>query len=198
VKKALLVASLLFPLTANAADTKLHPSLRALRLTPPTFVGSGFHAHERVAVSLAILPADRERARADARGRFRVRLAAVPACGAWSVRAVGSRGSLAVYRHTACASRGGVEGVVLRGPIVPVCEAGTPCDAPAADVVVQALRDGTLVAATRTGRNGRFILSLSAGDYTIRALGRGAAPRGVQVKASKLAEVAFFIDTGIR
>src|SRR5438067_5155092 len=116
MRKAFLVALLLLPLAAGAANARLHPSLRALRLTPPTFRGTGFHAHERVAVSLGVLRASTVFVRADADGRFRVRLAAVPKCGAWRVRAVGSRGSRAVYRHRVCVSaRSGVEGIVLRG-----------------------------------------------------------------------------------
>lgn len=199
MRKAFLIALLLFPLAAGAAGAKLHPSLRALRLTPPTFRGSGFHARERVTVSLGILPEATVRVRADADGHFRVRLAAVPRCGAWRVRAVGSRGSRAVYRHPACAStRTGVEGIVLRGPIAPVCVAGSPCEAPAYGVTVRALQNGNTVAATATDKDGRFRLSLEAGDYTIQALGRGTEPVDVHVSASKLTEVAFFIDTGIR
>ena len=197
--KAFLVALLLLPLAAGAAHAKLHPSLQALRLTPPTFRGTAFRAHERVTVSLTILRASAVTVRADADGRFRVRLATVPRCGAWRVRAVGSRGSRAVYRHRPCASaRSGVEGIVLRGPIAPVCIAGSPCSAPAANVTVQALRNGDVVAQTTTDREGRFTLSLTAGDYTVQALGRGTEPRPVHVVAPKLAEIAFFIDTGIR
>ncbi len=200
MRKAFLIALLLLPLAASAANAKLHPPrLRALRLTPPMFRGSGFHAHERGIVSLGILPADSARVRAGARGRFRVRLAAVPECGGWSVRALGSRGSRAVYRHRVCASaRSGVEGIVLRGPTAPVCVAGTPCDAPAADVTVEALQNGNVVAQIATDNNGRFTLHLAAGDYTIEALGRGTDPETVSVSATKLIDVAFLIDTGIR
>jgi hypothetical protein len=199
MRKAFVVALVLFPLAAGAANARLHPSLRALRLTPPTFSGRSFHARERVTVSLGILPADAVRVRADAAGRFRVRLAAVPKCGAWSVRAVGSRGSRAVYRHPVCATgRSGVEGIVMRGPITPVCVEGRPCDAPAAGVTVQAMQDGNVVATTVTDKNGRFMLPLAAGDYMIQALGRGTEPKDVHVSEAKLSEVAFFIDTGIR
>lgn len=197
MRRAFLVALLVFPLAAGAASAKLHPSLRALRLSPPTFRGSGFHPRERVTVSLGILPAATVHVRANASGGFRVRLAAVPACGAWTVRALGSRGSRAVYRHKACASaRSGVEGVVLRGPTAPVCVAGSPCTAPAPDVTVQALQHGSLVATTTTNHDGRFTLSLEAGDYAVRAL--GSEPKDVHVSASELTEVAFLIDTGIR
>jgi hypothetical protein len=198
MRKAFVIALLLLPLTAGAAGATLHPSLRAVHLTPPTFRGSGFHAHERVTVSLRIRHATAVHVRADASGRFRVRLAAVPKCGAWTVRAVGSRGSRAVYRHRACASeQSGVEGVVMRGPIVPVCVADEPCDAPAAGVTVQALQSGSVVATTTTDRNGRFTLLLAAGDYTIRPVG-DTQPQSIHVNASKLTEVAFLIDTGIR
>ena len=199
MKKALLVGLLLFPLAASQANAKLHPSLGLFQLTPPTFLGSGFQAHERVTVSLGILPAATVRVSANTRGRFRVRLAAVPACGTWKVLAVGTRGSRAVYRHPACPSaRSGVEGIVLRGPIVPVCVPGGPCDVPARDVTVQALQDENVVATTTTDQNGRFTLSLPPGYYTTRALGRGTEPRQVHVRPSQLVDVAFFIDTGIR
>jgi hypothetical protein len=198
MRKAFFVALLLVPLAAGAASASLHPSIRALRLTPPTFRGSGFHARERVTVALGLLPAVGARVRADAGGRFRVRLATVPKCGTWTVRAVGSRGSRAVYRHRACASRSGVEGIVVRGPTSPACAAGSPCSAPARDVTVQATKGGNVVASTTTDNEGRFTLALHAGDYTISALGRGTEPQDVHVTASKLTEVAFLIDTGIR
>ena len=199
MKKALLVGLLLIPLPASAAYAKSPPSLRAVRLTPPVFRGSGFHAHEHVTVSLRLLPASAVHVVANARGRFRVRLAAVPACGSWTVRALGSRGTKALYRHPACASATtGVEGIVLRGPTTPVCLAGSPCSAPAPDITVQALKQGTIVAQTATDSNGRFTIPLAVGDYTIKALGRGTEPRAVNVSASKLVEVGFLIDTGIR
>jgi hypothetical protein len=199
VKKALLVGLLLFPLAASAANAQLQPSLHALRLTPPTFRGAGFHAHEHVTLSLRMLPASAVQVVANARGRFRVRLAAVPACGAWTVRAVGARGSRAVYRHPVCAdATTGVEGIVLRGPTAPVCVAGSPCSAPAPDIAVQAQQAGKVVAETTTDKNGRYTLPLAVGDYTITALGRGTNPKIVHVSDAKLAEVAFFIDTGIR
>jgi len=198
MRKAFVIALLLFSLTAGAANAKLHPSLRVVRLTPPTFRGSGFHAHERVTVSLRLRPVTTVRVRADASGRFRARLAAVPKCGAWTVRAVGSRGSRAVYHHPACAAHSGAEGIVLRGPIVPVCAAGSPCDAPVPNATVQALQNGNVVASTTTDQDGRFTLSLEAGDYTVRVPGRNTKPQEIHVSASKLTEVEFLIDTGIR
>jgi len=198
MRKALLIALLLFPLASGVAGARLHPSLHALRLTPPTFRGTGFHPRERVNVSLGIRHETTIQVRADASGRFRVKFAAVPRCDAWTVRAVGSRGSRAIYRHPACAERSGVEGIVLRGPITPVCTAGDPCDAPVPDVNVQALQGESVVASTTTDHNGRFTLLVAPGDYTVRALGGATRPQQIHVSASKLTEVAFLIDTGIR
>ena len=91
-----------------------------------------------------------------------------------------------------------VKGVVRRGPIRSICKVGDPCTAPAAGVTVQALKGGRVVARTTTGEKGRFSFSLAGGYYTIRALGRGAEPKKVHVKTSKLLHLAFMIDTGIR
>ena len=91
-----------------------------------------------------------------------------------------------------------VKGVVRRGPIKSICKVGDPCTAPAAGITVQALKGGRVVARTTTGEKGRFSFSLAAGYYTIRALGRGAKPKQVHVKTSKLVQLAFMIDTGIR
>jgi hypothetical protein len=169
-----------------------------VRVTPPTFRGTGFHARERVTVSLTILLAPKLHVRADAQGRFRVRLSAVPECGAWKLRAVGSQGSRAVYRHRACpAEGGGVEGIVMRGPVTPVCTPESPCDAPAPGVAVQALQSGSVVATATTDHNGRFRISLAAGDYMVRTLGSAKA-QSVHVSPSRLTEVALYIDTGIR
>jgi hypothetical protein len=198
VRKAFLIALLVFPLVAGAASATLHPSLRMVRVTPPTFRGTGFHARERVTVSLTILHAPKLHVRADAQGRFRVRLSAVPECGAWKLRAVGSQGSRAVYRHRACPAEGsGVEGVVMRGPVTPVCTPESPCDAPAPGVAVQALQSGSVVATATTDHNGRFRISLAAGDYMVRTLGSAKA-QSVHVSPSRLTEVALYIDTGIR
>src|SRR5947209_4896937 len=177
MKKALLVALLLLPLAAGAADAKLRPSLHPVRLSPPVFRGSGFRPREHVTVSLRILPAAKVHVVANAHGRFRVRLAAVPACGAWRIRAVGSHGSRAVYRHRVCAAAStGVEGVVLRGPTQPVCTAESACTPPASGVTVQASQNGDVIATTTTNADGRFTLPLASGDYTIQALGRDTQP----------------------
>jgi hypothetical protein len=199
--KALAAAVVFLLLCAGAASASLqrHASLRALNLTPPTFRGSGFGSHERVTVSLRGLQARPVHVKADAEGRFRVRLASLPSCRAWTVRALGVRGGVAVYRHSRCASLNeDVEGIVRRGPTKNICGVGDPCSLPASGVTVQAFEAGNLVAKTTTDGHGRFSFSLADGSYTVRAVGRGTEPKTVDVKTSSVAHVAFMVDTGIR
>jgi hypothetical protein len=69
---------------------------------------------------------------------------------------------------------------------------------PGPDVTVQALQNGAVVATTATDNQGRFALLVNAGDYRIRALGHDTETQQIHVTASRLTEVAFLIDTGIR
>jgi hypothetical protein len=199
--KAFAAVAVLLALSAGAAGASVHrhPSLRALNLTPPTFRGSGFKPHERVKVTLRGAAVPSVHAMTDARGRFRVRLAAAPACRTWTVRALGVRGGIAVYHHSRCAALAtDVTGAVRRGPIRNTCSPQTPCSAPDPGVTVQAFEAGNLVAETTTDQNGRFSFSLADGAYTIQALGRGTKPKTVQVKTTNPVHPAFMVDTGIR
>ena len=199
--KAFAAAAVLLALSAGAASATVHrhASLRAVSLTPPAFRGSGFRAHESIDVTLRGAAVPSVHAMTNGRGRFHVRLAAVPSCRAWTVRALGARGEIAVYHHSRCASLDkDVKGVVRRGPIRNICIVGVPCNAPAAGVTVQALESGRLVAETKTDDNGRFSFSLADGAYTIQALGRGTEPKTVDVKTSNPVHLAFLVDTGIR
>lgn len=199
--KAFAAAVVLLALSAGAASATVHRHalLRAVSLTPPAFRGSGFRPHESIDVTMRGAAVPSVHAMTNARGRFRVRLAAVPSCRAWTVRALGARGGIAVYHHSRCASLNtDVKGVVRRGPTRNICTVGVPCNAPAAGVTVQAFEAGNLVAETTTDHNGRFSFSLADGQYTIRALGRGTKPKTVQVKTSKPVYLSFLIDTGIR
>jgi hypothetical protein len=198
--------AVLIALSAGAANARVgrHASLRALNLTPPTFRGSGFESHERVTVSLRGLPSRSVHVKANAHGRFRVRLPAVPACRAWTVRAVGAGGGSVVYRHTRCAAlETNINGVVWRGPIKNVCSEGVSCGAPAAGVTVQALKSGRLVAETRTGEDGGFTFALATGQYTIQLHTKGTPghktkPQTVHVVGAAPVHLSFQIDTGIR
>jgi hypothetical protein len=97
----------------------------------------------------------------------------------------------------------GLRGIVMRGPIMPVCREGVRCDEPAANVVLVFTRSGRVVARTTTGRNGGYRLTLRPGRYGVRTtmcctLGSGLSPRIVVVPRYRVARVDFEIDTGIR
>lgn len=89
-----------------------------------------------------------------------------------------------------------VHGVVMRGPTQPVCQVGTPCSAPAANVK---LVFGSVV--TRTDAHGRYSVRLKPGRYLVRVsppqrIGRGIEPSTIVVTRPR--EFDFNIDTGIR
>jgi hypothetical protein len=99
--------------------------------------------------------------------------------------------------------KSGLYGVVMRGPITPVCRIGKPCSAPANGVVIVFARYGRVAARVRTGIGGRYRVSLAAGRYTVRlpvrpAIGRGLEPPSVLVRAGRYVRADFALDTGIR
>jgi hypothetical protein len=97
----------------------------------------------------------------------------------------------------------GLTGVVVRGPIAPVCEVSKPCDAPfsAAFGVYENTRR---VSGFRSDANGRFTVMLPAGVY--RVIPDADAPviqppaqvKTVEVLPVGLTEVRLEFDTGIR
>jgi hypothetical protein len=98
-------------------------------------------------------------------------------------------------------TRTGLYGVVMRGPIVPVCTTESPCDAPAAGVKLFFAHNGN-VASVVTNSLGRYRIALVPGTYSVRTgtstrIGRGLEPRTVVVPAGWKRQ-AFSIDTGIR
>lgn len=103
----------------------------------------------------------------------------------------------------AAPSPGGLKGVVTRGPIVPVCTAEGPCDAPARHVTLLFSRRGAPAGRTVTDAAGAYRVSLRAGVYAVRRAGsapidRGLEPNRVRVHAGRFTRVDFSIDTGIR
>jgi hypothetical protein len=100
----------------------------------------------------------------------------------------------------------GLHGVVMRGPISPVCRDNVPCDAPAPRVSLTFVRAG-VSRTTRSDANGRYRIVLPAGiwamrwttstDMTTRQLGR-MTPTKVRVRAGRSDRIDFMIDTGIR
>jgi hypothetical protein len=99
--------------------------------------------------------------------------------------------------------RGTLAGVVMRGPIVPVCAIEQPCDEPAKGVTLLFLRANRVVGRVVTDDEGRYRLRLPPGLYTVRRPAAGSVdrklePNRVRVFAGRRTNVDFFIDTGIR
>jgi hypothetical protein len=114
---------------------------------------------------------------------------------------VAAAGLLVAYATAGTTPASGLQGVVMRGPISPVCRAGVPCDAPARVTLVFS-RSGAVKARVRTSAKGRFRVALRPGRYAVRTTERVGMrpiePRLVTVPAGRYASVTFHIDTGIR
>lgn len=113
--------------------------------------------------------------------------------------------ALAITSAGAAAPSGlpsGLRGVVMRGPITPVCIEDEPCEAPAAGVVLRFSRAGAVVARVTTGPAGGYRVRLRPGTYTVttpqRGIGGGLTPRVVRVPRARIARVDFHLDTGIQ
>ena len=96
-----------------------------------------------------------------------------------------------------------VAGLVMRGPIQPVCQEGVPCEAPfSADFTVR--RDDTIITTFRSDANGRFDLRLAPGTYLI--IPSPNAPilfpqnqaRQIVVAESDTVNLRLEFDTGMR
>jgi hypothetical protein len=97
----------------------------------------------------------------------------------------------------------GLHGVVMRGPIAPMCVAEEPCTAPAKNITLLFFRNDRVVGRAVTDSAGRYRLRLPAGVYAVRrppplGIGRGIEPNHARVFARRFVRVDFLIDTGIR
>lgn len=97
----------------------------------------------------------------------------------------------------------GLHGVVMRGPIVPVCVAEQPCSAPAKNITLLFSRNGQVVARSKTDLAGRYHLRLRPGLYgvaltTTPRIGHGLEPDHARVRLGRYLRLDFSIDTGIR
>lgn len=97
----------------------------------------------------------------------------------------------------------GVRGTVLRGPMCPVEQTGSPCpDEPVAGARISVLRDGEAVRTATSDPQGRFQIALAPGRYTLQvepgAAGMFAKPVEIQVLPGSFVRVDLLIDTGIR
>lgn len=95
-----------------------------------------------------------------------------------------------------------LSGVVMRGPITPVCRVGMPCNEPAVGAVLVFDREGRTAARVTVGAHGRYAVRLAPGTYTVLQsprpkIGFGIRP-GMVVVRRVARRADFFIDTGIR
>jgi len=96
----------------------------------------------------------------------------------------------------------GLRGLVKRGPIMPVCRIGVPCDEPARGVKLVFSRSGKVVATATTNQKGWYRVTLRPGRYAVRTNRRGferkTSPSAATVRSDRFARRDFHIDTGIR
>jgi hypothetical protein len=101
----------------------------------------------------------------------------------------------------ATTSPSGLRGIVLRGPTQSVCREGVPCEAPAANVVLQFSQAGRVVGRASTGPRGGYRVLLAPGRYAVstvrRTIEAGLTPRVAVVPRGRLARVDFHLETGI-
>jgi hypothetical protein len=97
----------------------------------------------------------------------------------------------------------GLIGIVLRGPVQPVCQAGVSCDAPfGASFTVQ--QNDRVVATFRSDAQGRFQVHLAPGAYLIvpgpdaPIISPSGQAKPVVVGPDGLTSVRLEFDTGIR
>lgn len=96
----------------------------------------------------------------------------------------------------------GLHGVVMKGPIRPVCDESKPCDEPAAGLVLRFSRGGVVLARVTTGGRGGYRVKLRPGRYSVttpnRRPGMDLTPSVVRVPTGVVARVDFHLDTGIQ
>ena len=100
---------------------------------------------------------------------------------------------------------GTIRGSVLLGPTCPVETVTSPCpDRPLAGVRVRAMMDdGSLHASAVSDADGRFVMDVTPGTYTLVASvegdpARSAAPIRVEVGPGEVVHTDVLVDSGIR
>jgi hypothetical protein len=106
--------------------------------------------------------------------------------------------SSAVASSTA---RSGLRGLVVRGPISPVCVAEKPCTAPVEHARIT-FTHRSVSKSVYTGVDGRYRVLLAPGRYAVKIGGTtarfGVKPLTAVVFAGRITVRNFTIDTGIR
>ena len=96
----------------------------------------------------------------------------------------------------------GLRGVVMRGPITPVCRSDYPCEGPAPNVTLSFSVANRVFAHAKTNEHGRYRVLLPRGIYSVRTdqrpFGTIPSPATVRVRPERIDRVDFSIDTGIR
>jgi hypothetical protein len=99
----------------------------------------------------------------------------------------------------------GIRGEVVIGPTCPVERIESPCPPAPYAATVSVLRDALLVTTQRTGDDGRFVIPLPPGTYTLRAepaqgggIARQVPQPPVTVPASGYRTVTIRFDSGVR
>jgi hypothetical protein len=121
-----------------------------------------------------------------------LRLAALAAVALVLVPAAGSGSS----------TGSGLYGTVRKGPVMPVCQQGVPCDAPAQLTLVFS-ESGHVIARMKSNEKGRYRIALAPGYYDVRStvrIGTTKLPRphAVHVRKGHWDKIDFSFDTGIR
>jgi hypothetical protein len=103
----------------------------------------------------------------------------------------------------------GLYGSVRKGPVMPVCQQGVPCDAPAQLTLVfsrttaSGETTGTTPVSVRSDKNGHYRIALAPGYYDVAATKKVGTtklpkPHAVHVRKGHWDKITFSFDTGIR
>lgn len=98
----------------------------------------------------------------------------------------------------------GLQGVVLRGPVQPVCRIDEPCDDEPFVASFSVEQSGRVVSSFTSNEEGKFLVYLKPGRYTITPgqdapiLFPESQGKEVEVLAGELTSVTLSFDTGIR
>lgn len=96
----------------------------------------------------------------------------------------------------------GITGIATIGPTCPVERADSPCPDRPYEASITIWRGNTIVAETRSGADGRFLVLVPAGEYRVVGESGDTFPRGteatVTVVEGQMSAVELRFDSGIR
>jgi hypothetical protein len=107
------------------------------------------------------------------------------------------------HQPTAPAASTGLTGVVVRGPVAPVCQVNASCDAPFS-ATFDVEQNARPITRFHSGDDGRFTVMLPQGVYSVvpsadaPILAPQSQTKTVTVQGMGLTEVRLEFDTGIR